>query len=122
MRGFNRVVVMGRVVESPLVRRTRHGTWMAKLKVLTQWDWKIKDTDETREEVECHHVVVFGSDARAVMEELSAGDVACVEGRLRTSRWKDGDGRERQATEIVSETVHLVSNALAIAVPERERA
>ena len=111
MKGINRVVVVGVVEGNPRGRRTSHGTWMAKLQVRTYFGWTDRETGRRREEVERHQVVVFGADAQRVIEEVSQGDIASVEGRLRTVKWTDNAGQARTTTEIVSEAAQLVALA-----------
>lgn len=111
MRGINRVVVAGVVEHDPRGRRTAHGTWMAKVQVRTRFRWTDRESGNFREEVERHHIVVFGADAQRVMEEVSAGDIASFEGRLRTVGWTDDSGQARSKTEIVSESAQLMALA-----------
>ena len=52
----------------------------------------------------------FGRLAEVVGEHLKKGRAVFVEGRLRTRRWQDKDGREQYSTEIVASDMQMLGS------------
>lgn len=62
--------------------------------------WKDKATGDAREITEWHRVVLYRRLAEITGEYLTKGSAVYIEGRLRTRKWQDKDGKERSTTEI----------------------
>lgn len=107
MAGMNRVTLMGHLGMDPVIGRTEAGVPYAGVALRTCERLTDEVTGERREVTEWHRVVVFGGKAELVGETLRRGSPAVFEGRMKTHRWSDGHGVERQETVVVSDEVHL---------------
>jgi single-strand DNA-binding protein len=64
------------------------------------------EVGERQEEVEFHTITVFGKQAETAAEYLRKGQLALIEGRLRTTSW-ESEGVKRYRTEIVAERIQF---------------
>jgi single-strand DNA-binding protein len=60
------------------------------------------------EETEWHRVVFYDRLAEIAGEYLKKGRSVYVEGRLKTRKWADKDGKDNYTTEIVAEQMQLL--------------
>jgi len=63
---------------------------------------------EKKEETEWHRVSAFGRLAEIMGEYLKKGSQVYIEGRLRTRKWQDKEGKERYSTEIVANEMQML--------------
>ena len=97
---LNKVQIIGRVTQDPVVRQTQSGQNVTSFGVATNRRWRDK-TQELREEVEFHNIVAWGKLAETCGNYLRKGSRLYVEGGLRTRSWQDSEGVQRKRTEIV---------------------
>jgi len=91
------------------MRFTPNGQAVANFGVATNRKWKGRDGAPDGEAVEFHDVVVWGKQAEAVSPMLKKGGPVFVEGRLQTRSWEGQDGVKRYKTEIVADSVIVLS-------------
>ncbi|MHC4647805.1 MAG: single-stranded DNA-binding protein [Planctomycetota bacterium] len=104
---LNKVHIIGNLGQDPELNETTSGNKVTNLSVATNRVWFNKDK-EKQEEVEWHRVTVFGKQAEACKEYLAKGRQVYVEGRIRTRKWEDKEGKERWTTEIIAENVKFL--------------
>jgi single-strand DNA-binding protein len=102
---LNKVIIAGNLTRSPELRYTTNGTAMATFGMATNRAWTDERGDR-QEEVEFHSVTVFGKQAETASEYLRKGQLALIEGRLRTTSW-ESEGVKRYRTEIVAERIQF---------------
>ena len=102
MATLNKVQLIGNLGRDPEVRYTPNGTAVCTVSLATTSARLDKQTQERTEEPEWHQVVFFSELAGIVGEHMSKGRSMYVEGRLRTRKWQDKDGRDKYSTEIVA--------------------
>jgi single-strand DNA-binding protein len=102
---LNKVIVAGNLTRSPELRYTANGAAIATFGMATNRAWT-DELGDRQEEVEYHNITVFGKQAETAAEYLRKGQLAMVEGRLRTSSWEN-EGVKRFRTEIVAERVQF---------------
>ncbi len=107
MASVNKVIIIGNVGKDPEVRYNPSGQAWVTLSVATNRRWKNKEAGESQEETEWHRVVFNGRLAEIAGEYLKAGSVAYVEGRLKTRKWQDKEGRDTYTTEVIAESLQL---------------
>ncbi len=100
MLNMNRVTLLGRAGRDPELRTMRSGDRAASFSLATTERWKRQD-GQTEESTEWHRIVVYGAAVEAVETMVRKGCAVLIEGRLAVRAWKDGEGRDRQVTEIV---------------------
>ena len=98
----NKVVLIGRVGKDPEIRTTQSGDKIATLSVATSETWRDKATNERKERVEWHRVVIFNDKLAEVAEQyVKKGALVYIEGANQTRKWTDSKGVERFTTEVV---------------------
>jgi single-strand DNA-binding protein len=78
------------------------------LTLATSESWKDKQSGEQQERTEWHKVAMFGRLAEIAAEYLRKGSQVYVEGKLRTRKWQDKEGKDRWTTEIVADEMHML--------------
>lgn len=110
MASVNKVILLGNLGADPDVRYTADGNRaVATLSIATTRRYRNQQTQELVNETEWHRVVMFGRTAEVAKEYLHKGNPVYIEGRLRTRKWQDQNGQDRFTTEIVCETMQLLS-------------
>ena len=107
-RGINKVILVGRLGNDPDIRSTASGMTVATISLATSYSVKDQQTGEWKEETEWHRVVFFDKLADIVKEYLKKGSQIYVEGRLRTNKWQDADGKDRYTTEIIARDMQML--------------
>lgn len=109
MRGVNRVFILGTLGKDPDHRFSTSGTAVCNFSMATNEGYKDKQSGEWKERAEWHNIVCFGQTAENVHKYLFKGSKAYVEGRLRTEKWTDKEGRDRFSTKIYTDNVLFLS-------------
>src|SRR6202789_974977 len=107
-RGINKVILIGHLGADPESRAMPSGMTVANLRLATTESWKDKQTGERQERTECHDVALFGRLGEIAAEYLRKGSQVYIEGRLRTRKWQDKEGRDRYTTEIVGNEMQML--------------
>lgn len=108
MASVNKVIVLGNLGQDPEVRYTPSGVAVCTISVATSRNWKNKETGERQEETEWHRVAFYDRLAEIAGEYLAKGKPVYVEGRLRTRKWQDKEGKDNYTTEIIAESMQLL--------------
>ncbi|HSI60003.1 MAG TPA: single-stranded DNA-binding protein [Ideonella sp.] len=108
MASINKVILIGNLGRDPEVRYTPGGSAVCNVSIATTRNWKNKDSGERQEETEWHRVVFFDRLAEIAGEYLKKGRPVYVEGRLRTRKWQDKEGKDTYTTEIMAENMQLL--------------
>lgn len=108
MASVNKVILVGNLGANPEVRYMPSGDAVASVRLATTDRYKDKASGEYKEVTEWHRVAFFGRLAEVVAQYLKKGVSIYVEGRIRTRKWKDGDGVDRYSTEIVADQMQML--------------
>ena len=108
MASVNKVILIGNVGKDPEVRYNPNGGAWVTLSLATTRNWKNRDTGERQEETEWHRVVFNDRLAEIVGEYVKKGRPLYVEGRLKTRKWQDKEGRDTYTTEIIAQEMQLL--------------
>ncbi len=108
MASVNKVIVIGNLGRDPEVRYTPSGAAVCNVSVATTRNWKNKESGDKQEETEWHRVVFYDRLAEIAGEYLKKGRSVYVEGRLKTRKWQDKEGRDTYTTEIIAEQMQLL--------------
>ena len=101
---LNKVIIMGRLVKDPELRRTQSGTAVTSFRIAVDRDFKGQDGSK---QADFFDVVAWRSTAEFVSKYFAKGRMAVVEGRLQPRDWTDRDGGKRVATEIVADNIYF---------------
>jgi len=107
-RGINKVILVGNVGQDPETRYMPNGKAVTNLRVATSESWKDKQTGEQREQTEWHSIVMYDRLAEIAAEYLRKGSQVYIEGKLRTRKWQDKEGRDRYTTEIQANEMQML--------------
>jgi len=107
-RGVNKVILIGHLGQDPQQRAMPSGKAVVNLRVATTDQWRDKQTGENKEATEWHNVVMFDRLAEIAAEYLRKGSHIYVEGRIRTRKWQDKEGRDRYTTEINANEMQML--------------
>jgi single-strand DNA-binding protein len=104
MSDINSVVVVGRVVEKPVIKYGASGTAVSTIRIANNvYMGAGKD-----EKVNWLKVTVFGKTAENCEKYLDKGNQIIVEGRLDWSSWENKDGQKRSEVKIVANRVQFI--------------
>ncbi|MDR1886637.1 MAG: single-stranded DNA-binding protein [Prevotellaceae bacterium] len=105
---YNKVILIGNAGKDPEIRHLDTGVAVITLPVATTE--RVKDrSGEWRETTEWHTVVFWRALAESVEKYVRKGSQIFVEGKLRSRSWEDQSGQKRYATEIVAETLKVLT-------------
>ena len=101
---LNKVIIMGRLVKDPELRRTQSGTAVTSFRIAVDRDFKSQDGSK---QADFFDVVAWRGTAEFVSKYFSKGRMAVVEGRLQVRDWTDKDGNKRRSTEVIADSVYF---------------
>ena len=107
-RGINKVILVGNLGKDPETRYMQNGKAVTNVSIATSERWKDKQTGEQREQTEWHNIVMYDRLAEIAAEYLKKGAQVYVEGKLRTRKWQDKEGRDRYTTEINANEMQML--------------
>ena len=108
MASINKVILIGNLGRDPEVRYTPNGNAICNISVATTRNWKDKTSGDKVEETEWHRVVFYDRLAEIAGEYLKKGRPVYVEGRLKTRKWQDKDGKDIYTTEVIADNMQLL--------------
>ena len=100
---MNRVVLTGRLTRNPESRSLASG------KAVTTFSVATNDYRGGTEKAEYHPVVTWDRLAEICGQFLAKGSLVCIEGRLQTRQWEDDAKVRHWKTEIVANSVEMLS-------------
>jgi single-strand DNA-binding protein len=109
-RGVNKVILVGNLGKDPETRYMPSGSAVTNLTLATSESWKDKQSGENQERTEWHKIAMFGRLAEIAAEYLRKGSQVYIEGKLRTRKWQDKEGKDRYTTEIVADEMQMLGS------------
>ena len=106
----NKVILIGRLGKDPEMRFTPNGKAVTNFTMATSEFWSDQG-GERQERTEWHRIVTWGKLAENCAKLLAKGKQVYIEGRLQTRQWDDRDGNKRYTTEVVANTMQLLTPA-----------
>lgn len=105
---LNHIVIMGRLVRDPELRRTDNGTAVARFTLAVDRDYASNDGGEKATDfIDC---VAWRQTGEFVSKYFAKGRMAVVSGRLQIRAWTDKDGSKRKSAEIVADSVYFADS------------
>lgn len=102
---LNRIVLMGRLVRDPELRRTQSGIAVASFTLAVDRDFADKATGQRT--ADFIDIVAWRGTAEFVSKYFTKGQMAVVEGRLQLRDWQDKDNNKRRSAEVVADNVYF---------------
>ena len=107
MAGINKVILVGNLGADPEVRSLENGVKVARINVATTEVYRDKN-GERRELTEWHSVTLWRGLADVAERYLQKGKQVYIEGKLKTRKWTDNEGRERYTTEVIGDVMQML--------------
>jgi len=95
---INKVILLGRLGKDPVVRHLDNGRVVANITLATN-DYYTKD-GQKMENTEWHNLELWDNHARLAENYLRKGNIIYVEGKIRTDKYTDAEGVEKQIKKI----------------------
>ena len=112
---LNCVVIAGRMVRDPELRRTGSGKAVTSFTVACDRDFKNQQTGE--KEVDFFDCVAWGAAGENAARYFSKGQMAMVTGRLQIRQYTDKNGQNQKQTEILVSSLYFCGNRAANSQP-----
>ena len=104
---INRVVLTGNLTRDPELRHTQSGTSVVSMRIAS--NTRRKDASGNWvDKANYFDVTVWGAQGENCAQYLSKGRPVAVDGRLEWREFTDKDGNNRQAIEIVADSVQFL--------------
>ena len=108
MANLNRVTVMGVLGCDPETKQFPNGGSVTTCSVATTEFWKDKTTGERKEATEWHRIATRNRLAEIASKYLKKDSKVYIEGSLRTRKYKDKSGAEKEITEIRADELQML--------------
>ena len=99
---LNSCSFIGRLGNDPETKYTASGTQVTNISIAV--GWKSKDKEGT----EWVRVTAFGKLAEIMSQYLNKGSQVYIQGRMKTDKWQDKDGKDRYSTGIVADNLQML--------------
>jgi len=120
MNSLNKVQLIGNVTAQPEIKETPSGQKVASFSLATNRVYKDAN-GEKQDQAEYHNIVVWGKLADITEQYITKGKKLYIEGRIQTRSW-DSDSGKRYKTEIVGESLMMLSGGEAPSAPKSDKA
>ena len=114
MKTVNKVILVGRLGGDPVLRQTKTGHSVTNFSLATDRFVPAGSEPETQ----WHRIVVWGRHGEVCNQYLKKGELAYIEGELRTHEYESKEGEKRKSIEVHANEVHFLSGKRAVAAPE----
>ena len=106
---INRVVITGKLTRDPELRSTNSGTSVCSLRIAS--NTRRKDASGNWvDKPNYFDVTVWGAQGENASKYLSKGRPVAIDGRLEWREFTDGQGNNRQAVEIIADSVQFLGS------------
>jgi single-strand DNA-binding protein len=120
MASVNKVIIVGNLGRDPEMRTFPSGDRVANVTIATTDKWKDKTSGEMKEATEWHRVVFNGRLAEIAGEYLRKGSQVYVEGSIRTRKYTDKEGVERQISEVRADMMQMLGSRQGMGGPSHD--
>ena len=114
----NKVILLGNLGRDPEIRDTQSGKLATFSLATTDRAYTNSNGVQVPERTEWHNVVAFGKVVPVIEQCVHKGSQVYIEGKLRTRKYTDRNNVERYTTEVVVDTLELLSKPQQAAQPQ----
>ena len=104
---LNKVILIGRFTRDPELRSTPQGTSTCSFSLAVDRNYQSAGGERQADFINC---VAWRQTAEFISKYFQKGNMICVEGSIQTRSWKDNEGNNRYATEVVVDRSHFVES------------
>lgn len=106
---INKVILLGNLGHDVSFREFENGQVAQFSLATTEKGYKTKDGKDIPDKTEWHNVVLVGGLAKVAKDYLKKGDKVYIEGKIRTRKYTNQAGEEKQIVEIVGTSMELLT-------------
>lgn len=111
MASVNQVLLIGRVGQDPKIYDTQTGKKVVGITLATtEKGYKRQDGSEVQDKTDWHNITIFGRIAEVAQQYVHKGSLLCVIGKISYRKFKDKQGAERMATDIICDNLQLLDS------------
>lgn len=116
---LNKVMLIGHTGDEVKMHYFEGGGCVGRFPLATNEIYTNRTTGERVNNTEWHNIVVRNKAAEICEKYLKKGDKVYIEGRLKTRKWQDDQGKDRYSTEIqCTEFTFLTSKSETDTIPQ----
>ena len=104
---LNKVILIGRFTRDPELRSTPQGTSTCSFSLAVDRNYQNAGGERQADFINC---VAWRQTAEFISKYFQKGNMICVEGSIQTRSWKDNEGNNRYATEVVVDRSYFVES------------
>lgn len=104
---LNKVILIGRFTRDPELRSTPQGTSTCSFSLAVDRNYQSAGGERQTDFINC---VAWRQTAEFISKYFQKGNAICVEGSIQTRSWKDNDGNNRYATDVVVDRTYFVES------------
>lgn len=104
---LNKVILIGRFTRDPELRSTPQGTSTCSFSLAVDRNYQSAGGERQADFINC---VAWRQTAEFISKYFQKGNMVCVEGSIQTRSWKDNEGNNRYATEVVVDRSYFVES------------
>ena len=109
MSNINKVFLSGNLTRDPELKTTPAGLSVLQLGIAVNGRRKNAQTGQWEDVPNYFNMTMFGTRAEKVAQLVSKGTKVAVEGQLRWRQWTDGNGQNRNATEVLVDEIEVMA-------------
>lgn len=100
---LNSVIMTGRAVADPELKTTQSGVSVTSFRIAVTRNYKVNDEYPS----DFFTVVAWRNTAEFVTKHFKKGDSLTVQGRMEVRKYTDNNGNNREAVELVADSVYF---------------
>ncbi len=104
---LNKVILIGRFTRDPELRSTQSGISSCSFSLAVDRNYSSQNGERQTDFINC---VAWRRTAEFISKYFAKGNLVCVEGSIQTRSWKDNDGNNRYATDVVVDQAYFVES------------
>ena len=98
---LNKVMLIGHLGDDVKMHYFEGGGCVGRFPLATNENYTNKSSGEKVIQTEWHNIIVRNKAAEVCEKYIGKGDKIYIEGKLKTRKWQDQEGKDRYSTEIV---------------------
>jgi single-strand DNA-binding protein len=108
MSNLNQCNFIGRLGNEPETRFTQSGKAVTNISIAISEKYKDKNTGQQVEKTEWVKIAAFDKLAEIMQEYLKKGNLVYINGKMRTNKYLDKDGKTCYSTEIIANQMQML--------------
>ena len=103
---LNKIIIMGRLVRDPELRKTQSGVSVVSFTVAVDRDFKNGD-EKVTDYIDC---TAWRGQADFISKFFTKGRAIVVDGQLQSRKWQDKEGNNRVSWEVQAQNVYFADS------------